>query len=210
MTRPTSLTRFFASTAVLFLVLTLLWTQVSAWTSYPAASIAQLLLDSNADDWIESTQNKTGELKVRTKFRIVEPPNKVVIPGVALEPASFANGTTLFLALLIGSRSRKLFRRGLVGYMVLLVPHAISLVFAILYRITLRIPEPLLNVSHWQLEGIWIAHLFSATILPTLAPVALWFWMEREFLTTLITGSGLSWLTPNSLAKDRLYPGPTS
>jgi len=210
MTRPISLTRFFASTAVLFLVLTLLWTQVSAWTSYPAASLAQLLLDSNAESWIESTHNKLGELKAKTKFRIVQSPNKVVIPGVALEPASFANGTALFLALLLGSRSRKLFRRGLIGYMVLLVPHAISLVFALLYRITLRIPVPLLNVSHWQLDGIWITHLFSATILPTLAPVALWFWMEREFLKTLIAGNSQSWLTPNSVAKDRVYPDPTS
>jgi hypothetical protein len=181
----------------LFLILTLLWTQVSAWASYPAASIAQLLLDSNAEGWIESTQNKLGELNARTKFRKVLSETQVVVPAVALEPASFANGTALFLALLMASRRRHLFRWGLTGYAALSIPHALSLVFALLYRIAERIPVPLLDVARWQLEGIGIANHFCILVLPTLAPVALWFWIDNEFLASLVANSSHSRHPPN-------------
>lgn len=210
MTRPTSLTRFFVSAAVLFLVLTLLWTQVSAWTSYPAASIAQILLDSNAEDWIQTTQNKPGQLRAETKFRKLLSQTHETTPIAAVEPAHFAYGTTLFLALLLASRSRNVLKRGIVGYIVLLFPQALSLVFVLLSQIVQEIPAPLLGVARWQLYGITMGQLFGTVVLPTLAPVALWLWMESEFFTSLVAGSSLSTYLPNSRAKDRLYPGPTS
>lgn len=210
MTRPTSLTRFFASTAVLFLVLTLLWTQVSAWTSYPAATLAQLLLDSNAEDWVESTRNTPGQLKATTKFRKVLSETLVSTPIAIVEPAHYAYGTTLFLALLLASHSRQLFRRSLSGYALLLIPQAFSLVFVLLYQIIREIPAPLLGLAPWQLDGIAMGQLFGTVVLPTLAPVALWLWMDSEFLAGLVANSSLSRHFPSPGHKGPLYPGSTS
>jgi hypothetical protein len=210
MTRPISLTRFFASTAVLFLVITLLWTQVSAWTSYPAASLAKILLDSNAETWIESTENKPGQLRATTKFRKVLSETQIVTPIAVVEPAHYTYGTTLLLALLLASRSRELLRRGLIGYLVLLVPQALSLVFVLLYQIIRVIPAPLLGVATWQLDGIAMGQLFCTVVLPTLAPVALWLWMESEFLMYLVASSSLFAHSSNSDQRRTFYADPIS
>ncbi len=192
---PPTVPRFFVSAGMAFLVLTLLWLQVAAWTSYPAASIAQILLDSNAEDWVQATHNAPGQLRAETQFRKVLSKTQIATPVAVVVPAHYAYGTTLFLALLLASRSKRLLRRALAGYTLLLFPQAISLVFVILYQIVREIPVELLKVAPWQLDGIAVGQLFSTVVLPTLAPVALWLWMEREFVRgfTLSGSRHLDW-----------------
>ncbi len=167
-------------------------------------------MDSNAEDWIESTQNKPGQLRAKTRFRKVLSEAQVVTPVAVVEPAHYAYGTTLFLALLVASRSRKLFRRGLAGYAMLLIPQALSLVFVLLYQIIRVIPSPLLGVAPWQLNGIAMGQLFGTVVLPTLAPVALWLWMDSEFLAGLVANSSLARHFPSPGYKGPLYAGSTS
>lgn len=181
-TMAPSMPRFFARAGVAFLLLTLLWMQGSAWTSYPAASIAQIILNSNAEDWVQTTHNVPGQLTAEVKYKRRMQDQRIATPVATVEPAHYAYGTTLFLALLLASRSRHFFRRALTGYAVLLFPQAISLLFVILFQIIREVPRELLKVAPWQLDGIALGHTFSTLVLPTLAPVALWLWMERKFV----------------------------
>lgn len=195
MTHSFFLGRFFASAIAWFLALTLLWLPVSAWTSYPVAGIAHVVLDYGARDWVRKVDKALGRLNVET--RIV-----IVLPGqssgraeliVEVDPSKNAYGLPLFLALLLASRSRHLFRRALAGYVILLVPQAFSVVLDILKQIIVAQASPLsLGIGQWQMEVIALGYQFGALLLPTLAPVILWLFLEQAFLAAVMVDGGLS------------------
>ena len=191
MKRPVSLVVFFASTSALFLSLTIAWTQVAAWTSYPVARIAQVVLDSNAPDWVEVTQITPQQLRARTKFRQALPDGRVSTPIAGVDPAHYAYGISLFLALLIASRSQRLVRRATAGYCILLIPQAFSLILVLLGQIVREVPLEILGISVWQADAIMVGNMFGMIVLPTLAPVVLWLWFEGAFFRSLIAGLGL-------------------
>lgn len=186
-----SLGIFFASAVAWFLALTLIWLQVNAWTSYPVAGIAHIALEHGARNWVRKTQKAPGRLEAET--RIV-----VAVPGqgreraqaeliVDVDPSHYAYGLPLFLALLLASRSRHLLRKALAGYVLLLFPQAVSLLFEILSQIMVAgRSSGSLEIASWQMEGIALGYQFGSLLLPTLAPTALWLWFEREFFSAVI------------------------
>jgi hypothetical protein len=186
MKRPASLALFFIGACAWFLVLSVGWIQVARWTSYPAASVAQIILDSNALDWVASTQNVPGQLKVRTKFNKLLPGGEVATPIAVVEPAHCTYGIAVFLALLLAARSKRFVSRALAGYVLLLIPQAFSIVFVVLGQIVREVPFQLLGISVWQVDAIIVSNVFGTIILPTLAPVCLWLWMEEEFFVSLV------------------------
>lgn len=189
MLRQVSLLRFCLQAGGLFLLLTVGWLQVSAWTSYPAASLAKIILDSQAEDWVESTQNVPGQLKAKTKFAKILPDKRMATAIAVVEPAHYAYGTTLFLALLVACRSRHFFRSAIAGYGLLLFPQAFSLVMVLLGQILREVPMEPLGIGMWQADAIRMGNMFGMLILPILAPVALWMWLEWDFLETLMKPS---------------------
>lgn len=160
--------------------------QISKWTSYPAASLAQIVLDSQADGWVESTQNLPGLLRVKTKFRTVLSNKRVAAPIAVVEPAHYTFGSILFFSLLIASRSRNLIGRAVAGYGILLIPQAFSLFFVLLGQIYRGVPIETLGIAPWQGDAIILSNALGMMVLPTLAPVALWLWLEQEFFLSII------------------------
>jgi hypothetical protein len=115
------------------------------------------------------------------------------------DPARYAYGLPLFLALLLASRSQHFFRRAAAGYLILLLPQTFSLVFEILRQIMVAGGRPgLLRVDQWQMEGIAMGYQLGSLLLPTLAPAALWLWFDRNFFNAVIVGG---WLR-----RDRISP----
>lgn len=192
MKRPATLWILFGSAILWFLGLMLLWMQVAAWTSYPAAGITQIVLENGARDWVRTVRKFPGLLEVNTRI-------KVDIPGrgrgelvAEVDPARYAYGFPLFLALLLASRSSRILRRALAGYVFLLIPQAFSLTFDILKQVMVAADSTAsLGVAQWQLEAIALGYQYGALLLPTLAPVALWLWLDREFLATVIVDGWL-------------------
>jgi len=109
-----------------------------------------------------------------------------------VDPPRYAYGLPLFLALLLASRSRHLVRRVLAGYVLLLIPQAFSLIFAILKQIIVAAGSPaMLGIAQWQMEGIALGYQFGSLLLPILAPVVLWLWFERSFFAAVIVDGWL-------------------
>jgi hypothetical protein len=192
--RSPSLGIFFASAMAWFLALTLLWLQVSAWTSYPVAGMTHIVLEHGAKDWVRRIDKVPGQLQAETRI-------EVLIPGsergraeliVEVDPAHNAYGLPLFLALLLASRCRHLFRRALAGYFLLLLPQAFSLILDVLKQIVVAGGDPAyLGIASWQLEIIALGFQFGSLLLPTLAPVGLWLWLDQDFLEELLARRGL-------------------
>ncbi len=196
MRQPASLLTFFTIAIAWFVAATLVWLQVAAWTSYPAAGIAHIVLGNGARDWVRTVHKAPGMLEVDTRIAVSAPGSPAGLGKGELvaevDPARYAYGLPLFLALLLASRSRHLFGRALAGYVLLLIPQAFSLIFAILKQIIVAAGSPAaLGIAQWQMEGIALGYQFGSLLLPTLAPVALWLRFERTFFATVIVDGWL-------------------
>lgn len=206
---PKSLWVFFASAIGWFLLVTLLWMQVSNWTSYPVASLAHVVFDNSARHWVRSVHKTPGNMEVETRIQVVLPDNQQAGRGRAelvaeADPARYAYGLPLFLALLLASRSQHFFRRAAAGYFILLLPQTFSLVFEILRQIvTAGGRAGAMGVDQWQVEGIAMGYQVGSLLLPTLAPVALWLWFDRAFFAAVILDG---WLRRDRISAES--PGP--
>lgn len=193
MKRFASLGIFFAGAIAWFLALTLLWLQVSAWTSYPVAGIAHVVLEYGAKDWVRKVHKAPGKLEAETRVVISvsgqgqEGRRAELV--VEVDPSHYAYGLALFLALLFASRSKRLISKALAGYFILLLPQTFSLVSEILRQIMVASGDPAaLGIAAWQMEAIALGYQFGSLLLPTLAPAALWLWFEREYFAAVIVG----------------------
>jgi hypothetical protein len=135
--RPATVWGFFFAALAWFLALTLLWMQVSAWTSYPAGGLAHIVLGNGAAQWVRAVHKEPGRIEVDTR---------VVVPAAAqgnrqavaeliaeVETARYAYGLPLFLALLFAARLGRSCA-GRAGYAILLA-QAFSLVFSVLKQV---------------------------------------------------------------------------
>jgi hypothetical protein len=200
MARSATVWRFFLVALAWFLALTVAWMQVSAWTSYPAGGLTRIVLGNGARQWVRAVHHEPGRIEVDTR---------VVVPAAAqgdrrgmaeliaeVETARYAYGLPLFLALLFAARGKHLLRKAGLGYVILLVPQTFSLVFSILKQIMVAGSGPAaLGIDAWQMEGIALGYQFGSLLLPTLAPVLLWFWFDRAFFSSIVVEG---WLARNS------------
>lgn len=190
-TPPKSLWSFFANAIVLFLLLTPLWMQVSKWTSYPVAGLTQMVLNVGAGYWVRAVNKEPGRIEVETRIQVQVPGSNSNL-GVAelvaeADPARYAYGLPLLLALLLAARSKRGWKKALVGYLLLFIPQTFSLVLEILRQIMVAGGRPgALAVDQWQLEAIAIGYQAGSLLLPALAPVALWLWLDRDFFDQVV------------------------
>lgn len=180
-----SLRRFALEAVAWFLVSMAIWSQISAWTSYPAGALARVLIDSQVYGWVESSVNVPGKLTAKVRFRKQLADQRISTPIATVEPAHYAYGVNLFLALLMASRGRRRYIKFALGYAALCVPQAISLVMVLLGQIVREVPMRLLSIDPWHADAIVVGNMFGMLVLPTLAPVALWLWMEWDRLSEL-------------------------
>jgi hypothetical protein len=114
---------------------------------------------------------------------------------VEVDPARYAYGLPLFLALLLAARTPRLALKAAAGYAVLLVPQTFSLSFSVLKQILVAGGSPAaLAVAQWQMEAIALAYQFGSLLLPTLAPIVLWLCFDRAFFTAVVVAG---WLRRN-------------
>lgn len=190
-TPPKSLAVFFVSAVGWFLLCTLLWMPSAKWTSYPVAVLTHIVLEQGAGYWVRSVQKTPGHIEVDTRITVAlasAGPGAGRAELVAeADPAHYAYGLPLLAALLLAARSRHVLRNLLLGYGVLLLPQTFSLVFEILRQIMVAgARSGALNIAPWQMEGIALGYQVGSLLLPTLAPVMLWLWLERPFFAAVI------------------------
>lgn len=203
-TPPKSLWIFFSSAVALFLLTIPLWMQVSKWTSYPVATLTHMALDQGARYWVRSIHTEPGRIEVETRIRVLLPDNQSN-QGLAelvaeADPAHYAYGLPLYLSLLLAARGKKVWQKALAGYLILLLPQTFSLVLEILRQIMVAGGRPgALAVDQWQMEAIAMGYQTGSLLLPTLAPVAVWLWLERDFFNSVVVKR---WLQRPQATKD--------
>lgn len=194
MRRPSALTIFVLSAFAWLVVLTLVWTKVTTWTSYPLAVISHVALEQVAPMWVRSVHKKPGLIEVDTSVEVTAKDGSGRKGDVVVEsdPGRYAYGLPIFLALLLAARGasgmRGRVQRGLLGYVLLMPTQAFSLVMHLLMQVVMAagLDTRALRVDMWQIEAIVYGYQVGVLVLPTLVPVLVWLWLDREFFKTVI------------------------
>jgi hypothetical protein len=187
-----SLAALFGRTVGWFVLCTAVWMQVNSWAAYPVAQLARFTLHVGADYWVTSSHIEAGQLEVDTRIPVVVAgsggkPVQALLVAQA-DPARYGYSLPLFIALLLASNSASFWKRAALGYVLLLVPQTFSLVLELLRQIMVAGGSTrVLVVYQWQMEAIAMGYQVGSLLLPTVAPVALWAWLERRFLQQMVT-----------------------
>ncbi|KQR63047.1 exosortase H-associated membrane protein [Acidovorax sp. Leaf160] len=194
MRRPSVLVTFALSAFVGVLALTLLWTKVSPWTSYPVAAISHMVLERVTPMWVRTVRIAPGRIEVDTTVEVPveQAGGRRAEVTLDADPGRYAYGLPIFLALLVAARvSAKAggrLRRAVMGYLLLLPAQAASLVMFLLMQLALtaRMDMAALRVVGWELNVIVYGYQLGVLVLPTLMPVLVWLWLDRQFFSTVI------------------------
>lgn len=194
MRRPSSLVSFVLSAFALIVGLTLLWTKVSPWTSYPVALLAHVALEQGAPMWVRTVHTRPGSIEVDTTVEVAVPQAGGRKAEITLDadPGRYAYGLPIFLALLLASsvvdKAGGRWRRALAGYVLLLPAQAFSLGMYLLMQMVLSVQlnARALRVDPWQVEAIVYGYQLGVLVLPTLAPIAIWLWLDQQFVQSYI------------------------
>ena len=195
-----SLLPFFAKVVVILAVLTFAWNKVSAWTSQPVAWLADAGLHVGVGDWVRSVHTAPGVIEVQTRLevRVNGRIGEVMVDG---DPAHFAYGLPVLWALLLAAASsqgllagkaqgKALVQRMLLGMVMLWPFQAFSLCMDLIKKMATAVPggAGALRIDHWQLEGIALAYQAGTLMVPTLAPILIWVWLDRRFVQEQLIG----------------------
>jgi hypothetical protein len=200
MRRLSPLTIFMLSAFGWIVALTALWSQVSAWTSYPVGVLSHMALEQGAPMWVRQVHLSPGTMEVDTAIF-------VPVPGaggrrgeitIDVSTARYAYGLPIFIALVLAARGRGRLGRVAAGYALLLPFQAFSLTMSALMQMVLAAQADirLLRVSQWQMEAIVYGYQLGSLVLPTLVPILLWLWMDRKFVNDVLIRSWRESLPP--------------
>lgn len=200
MRRPSAFAIFALSAFGWMLALTALWTQVSAWTSYPVGVLSSMALEQGAPMWVREVHLRPGVMDVDTRVAIPVPSagGRKAEFTIDVSPARYAYGLPIFLALLLAARGPRRLARAAIGYLVLLPAQAFSLTLYTLMQLVLtaQLDARLLRIDQWQLEALVYGYQVGSLVVPTLAPVLVWLWLDRQFVARVVV---LAWSPSASL-----------
>ncbi len=188
------------------ILLTLGWTQVSRWPAYPAALLAKAGLEQAAPQWVRNVQAPPGSLvTLDTSVAVATAQTGGRLAEITLdaEPGRYAYGLPIFLALMVAAAvlQRQSPGRGwrvLAGYALLLPAQAFSLAMYLLMQLVLaaQLDVRVLKIEQGQLEAIVYGYQLGVLVLPTLAPVLVWLWLERRFVNDVLVSAWRESLAP--------------
>lgn len=144
--------------------------------------------------WVRTVHTRPGSIKVDTTVEVAVPQAGGRKAEITLDadPGRYAYGLPIFLALLLAARtvgkSDGRWPRALTGYVLLLPAQVFSLVMYLLMQMILSVQlnTRALRVDPWQLEAIVYGYQLGVLVLPTLAPIAIWLWLDQQFVQSYI------------------------
>lgn len=143
--------------------------------------------------WVRSIQTNLGTIEVETSIEMALPQagGRRAELLVEANPGRYAYGLPIFLGLLLAVRRPRRWAYALGGYVLLLPVQAFSLTFYVLMQMVLFAqPSPhVLAVSQWQIEAIVYGYQLGSLVLPTVMPIVLWLWLDRQFVNEVLVRS---------------------
>ena len=197
------LLKFFLLTALAFIVMTAGWRFVADYASRPAGFVARVVLEMGfSNTWLRTTTQSAHHLEVETRIMVQPtpqqraqavaagqfiPPNAVAEAVLEVDPARYGYGLPILLALLIAARSGKFLRKAVLGTLLLIPFQAFTIMMVLLKDLAFKSGAGAqLGYAQWQLELIAYGYQLGVLLIPTVAPIAIWLWLDNKYVTTVL------------------------
>ena len=194
--------RFFLLTALSFIVMTAGWRFVADHASRPAAFISRVMLEMGfSKTWLESTTQGPHQLVVNTRVVVpftpqqlaqakaagqVIPPGTVAEAVLEVDPARYGYSLPILLALLLAAHSGKFFRKAAIGALLLIPFQAFTISMVLLKDLAFRSGAGGETFTQFQLEMIAYGYQLGTLLVPTVAPIVIWLWLDNQYVTTVL------------------------
>jgi len=205
------LPRFFLKAAAALVLVTGAWWFVADIVALPAAWVAKVVAQSVFSDLVRHANVGKDTLELETHMRVdmsQVPGGKAAPRGMVAElvvdarPAKYGYSLPLLLALLISGSRKKLARNAALGAVCLIPVQAFSLLMDLIKQAALGAGPGVTAQTgwgQWQLELVGYGYQLGVLLVPTLTPVLLWLWLDRQFFAAVLVEG---WLR-NAPVQDR-------
>lgn len=178
-------------TSVLALVVLIIpWYFLSPYLAAPIISVAGQLMDQ-VFGWVEGYERHGTVGTLITSLSVLIPQNERMVIG-QLSPEvnyrTFGYGLVLFWALLIASHPAGMWKKMLLGTVILVPSQVFSMCFRWLREALLSSGVEVIRqagVSRWLLEIIAYLDQLGFLVITPLMPVLLWLILDRSFVNKL-------------------------
>ena len=183
---------FFFKGAIWLVVLTGLWSTVADWTMRPATAVSYAVLKTAFPWWVHDGEYKGDSYELGTRIQVAvpnAPPGAKTVLVADCKPARYGYGLPMLLALLLACGSRRLVRHSIIGALALIPFQAFSISFDLLKQVAIEggaTAAAQTGFSSFSVNAIALCYQFGVLLLPTLVPIMVWLFLEREFLAAII------------------------
>lgn len=194
MVRGTTSIRKFSASALLWLAFALaIWYPLREWMLLPAGWVAKEVMTAAFPAWVAGAELEGSTQVLLTHLRVWVAGGRVGELSPQAHGLVFAYGAPLLAALLLASRTRRLWWKLPSGLLVLVPFQAWGICFTWLMQVAALAGNETRDQTGfgpWASNLIAAGYQFGFLILPTLVPVLVWFAFERRVLAqALIEGA---------------------
>lgn len=174
-----------------------LWYWKAEWFNAPAAMVSGWIMQTFFSGWVESAAWGQRIFGIATTLKIGAAPG---MPegeyALVLEadPLAYGYGLPLFAALLLAGGEANRWCKLVPGALLLAPFQVWGICFDLLKQAAVTSGAGVsaqTGFSPWQVEGIAFGYQFGALVLPAVAPVVLWLWLDRGLLAMLVPEKAL-------------------
>lgn len=184
---------FFLKAALWLPLCLALWYWKAEWFNTPAVMVSGWIMRELFPRWVEAVEWSQRTVSLVTSLRVPMAPGvnegKVAVMVAEANPLLYTYGLPLFAALLLASGEAKRWRKLLLGALILIPFQAWGICFDLLKQVAITAGPDVAaqtGFSPWQREIIALGYQLGTLILPTVAPVALWLALNRQFIPMLM------------------------
>ncbi len=194
MVRGTTSLRKFSASALLWLAFALaIWYPLRAWMLLPAGWLAKQIMTTVFPAWVAGAELEGSSQVLLTHLRVWGSGGRVGELTPEVNGLVYAYGAPLLAALLLASRTRRLWWKLPAGLLALVPFQAWGICFAWLMQVAAiagNETRDQTGFGPWTTNLIAAGYQFGFLILPTLVPVLVWFAFDRRVLAeALIEGA---------------------
>jgi len=181
---------FFFKGAIWLVVLTSLWSTVADWTMRPATTVSYAALKTAFPWWVRGGEYQGNSFDLDTHIQIAtgNAPGAKGMLVAECKPARYGYGLPMLLALLLACGSRRLVRNSIIGALALIPFQAFSISFDLLKQVAVEggaVAAAQTGFSSFSVNAIALGYQLGFLLLPTLVPIMVWLFLERDFLAAI-------------------------
>ena len=175
-----------------------LWYWKAEWFNTPAMMVSGWIMRGFFPGWVAAIEWSHRTITLVTTLQVPMAPGvnegKIAVMVAEANPLLYSFGLPVFAALLLASGEAKRWRKLLLGALILIPFQAWGICFDLLKQIAVTAGPAVATqtgFSYWQRDGIALGYQLGRLILPTLAPIALWLALNRQFIPMLMLDRAL-------------------